>query len=787
MSFSFRKPSKAKSLRKKVQDDDAEDEVIATDSVVHPKKSNGTAAREQKTDTKKQSKLPSYSGTALSFGGDEEPESDAFVVKKSAASRRMMKANLIRELFPDTPIATAEQSSDYSAESLRILKESQRTRPPTTKRTETPVNEVFSSEFEAIPDAAAIHAARKRREELRAAGISGDTATGFISLSGDKPEKIVENESRLVTEDQEIDGEEAFDDYAGDTINFGGDAVKKEERRRKAEFEANLLEAQEEDVEDEEEEELRQWELEQIRKGRSKKQNDEPAPSEPPKPQVYRIPNAISIPSSTNVSQRITNLVATKQNNHDANLAMLAHTKADLDTSVSAAAALEVDRKLSSERYTYYQELLQYIRELADFLDAKFPELETLETDYQDILNSAVEVVHTRRLGLADNDFSQIVGIEGVAPQSETGTTALLHARQRRRHARLRARQEVAASETPEGLSTDDELEPEDEADMQERKVVTRNKSSRLFEDAMEDFRSIILIKQRFETWKSRHSKDYENGFGSLSMPGVFELFVRQELLDWEPLQSPATFESMHWHKQLSNYGLRDMSDIDDDDPDTKLLIKIVEKSCIPRLRARIGSFVPWSGRQSKALRRVLGQLLDYTDTSSAPFQNLINAIETKFEDAVTGWTQRYVFHATAASRPSSEQSRLSRNRFFWTGFKLFQNMFTFKRYLSREALQQWAVSMLLDGCMLRSLEGSEDVEDVYKYEKILECIPNDWIGDTYSVPDFLSGLEAQMKDSARRIAPVLSRDSDLTSRLTNLFVHIKSFDQASRLDKLHR
>ena len=44
-----------------------------------------------------------------------------------------------------------------------------------------------------------------------------------------------------MTEDQELEGEEAFDDHVGDQINFGGDAVKKEEQRRKAEFEQNLL------------------------------------------------------------------------------------------------------------------------------------------------------------------------------------------------------------------------------------------------------------------------------------------------------------------------------------------------------------------------------------------------------------------------------------------------------------------------------------------------------------------------------------------------------------------
>ena len=63
------------------------------------------------------------------------------------------------------------------------------------------------------------------------------------------------------------------------------------------------------------------------------------------------------------------------------------------------------------------------------------------------------------------------------------------------------------------------------------------------------------------------------------------------------------------------------MSDVDEDDPDTRVLMRIVEKTCIPRLKARIGSYDVWSGRQTKALMRILGGLMDYTDGSSGPFK----------------------------------------------------------------------------------------------------------------------------------------------------------------------
>lgn len=61
--------------------------------------------------------------------------------------------------------------------------------------------------------------------------------------------------------------------------------------------------------------------------------------------------------------------------------------------------------------------------------------------------------------------------------------------------------------------------------------------SRHMFDDAGDEFRSVRMIKQRFETWKAKYPKEYDEGYGALSMPGIFELFIRHELLHWKPLQ----------------------------------------------------------------------------------------------------------------------------------------------------------------------------------------------------------------------------------------------------------
>lgn len=108
----------------------------------------------------------------------------------------MMKAKLNRDLLPERQPEEVSPSSTsaYSTESLRALRESQRSAPPRAATAE----ELFSSAAAAasvvgdasspladnIPDAAAIHAARKLREQRRAAAVSGvSESPNFIALS----------------------------------------------------------------------------------------------------------------------------------------------------------------------------------------------------------------------------------------------------------------------------------------------------------------------------------------------------------------------------------------------------------------------------------------------------------------------------------------------------------------------------------------------------------------------------------------------------------------------------
>lgn len=58
-----------------------------------------------------------------------------------------------------------------------------------------------------------------------------------------------------------------------------------------------------------------------------------------------------------------------------------------------------------------------------------------------------------------------------------------------------------------------------------------------VFEDVVEDFCKLSLMKQRFEEWKFSHPESYQQAYISLCLPKLFTPFIQLQLLDWNPLQ----------------------------------------------------------------------------------------------------------------------------------------------------------------------------------------------------------------------------------------------------------
>jgi GC-rich sequence DNA-binding factor len=86
-----------------------------------------------------------------------------------------------------------------------------------------------------------------------------------------------------------------------------------------------------------------------------------------------------------------------------------------------------------------------------------------------------------------------------------------------------------------QSLWTDDEM-GEDYYVQKDTKleIVQSEKTKEMLADVGEEFKSLRTVKDKFEAWKSQYYDDYQKAYGSLSLPGAFEFYVRCELVSWD-------------------------------------------------------------------------------------------------------------------------------------------------------------------------------------------------------------------------------------------------------------
>ena len=138
-----------------------------------------------------------------------------------------------------------------------------------------------------------------------------------------------------------------------------------------------------------------------------------------------------------------------------------------------------------------------------------------------------------------------------------------------------------------------------------------------MLEDVGEEFESLEAVKHKFEAWKTRFYDDYTKAFGSLSLPGAFEFFVRCELVSWDPFSESTEFETMRWHTILSQYGITDHGD----DADAELLSKIVEKVLIKKVKSMLDTLNIASMKEMRYAAQVVEQISYYVEKHDRAYQ----------------------------------------------------------------------------------------------------------------------------------------------------------------------
>ncbi|KAF9425679.1 hypothetical protein BGZ94_007317 [Podila epigama] len=754
-------PRKNKNLRKKIdiQDDDPEESPAANPEDIAP-----SLVKAKKP--KKKAPI-----TVLSFGDEEQDAEETFKLKKKSSSRKFGFYKDGESLDPDlepptiTSRATTGNNVSYSKEAMEELRQATQSKTPSTRGVlseESLLVEKFPTLLEGpktiIPDANQIFLAKQKYRQMRLKNDRDEEE--FISLiGGDDDETVEQNDKRLVREedDEMDDGEAELENVLGDRLALGRKAQSLAEKNKRA---ARKEMIEDIDMDEEDEEETREWEMKQIRNAGVLKK----APKELREPRsalsvhkAIAFPTVTPVPTMASTKQRLERQLAALNESralHAAQLKQIRHEEASL--AIGAVEATEAMSK-ASVRYTFFQELLSYCRNLAAFFEEKFPELEKIESDYRELLLRRSKTVRERRVRDLNDDLSEFANLvedeldgkkELVAEEDEFGrSTGMDPQAAKKRRAADRDRRRLLREENStlehDGLATDDELVAGDTRELKEAIAELEQRKMNMLNEVAPDFKSLDAVKERFQSWKTEYRQDYNRAYGGLLLPMVFDFFVRQETCLWNPFQESQDIASHLWHQAVSSYliqhpsssGLHGDSDSEDhdaddeEDMDTELMSKVVAKSLCPRMNQFLadGGVDLYSHKQARCMKAILDQVLDYVDKKDNKMDKLLKAAL----EAIVSTAKAHRAQFVEASRPLKPRHILGphalevRERYLWRTIGLFRNLMLLRRFVPSDAIDTFVVDGLLHDCIMGLLEG-DDKDTVAKYQMIYKALPHD-------------------------------------------------------------
>ncbi|KAF9543579.1 hypothetical protein EC957_000763 [Mortierella hygrophila] len=765
-------PKKNRSIRKKVNIDDGDEAPTQDSGNNTPVPDNDTT--EPVAKVKKVKKK--VASTVLSFGDDDQESEDTFKIKKSSASRRMAN-NKGKETSDTTDQqqhqsitsrATVGNAVSYSKEALDELRKSTQSTAPSSRSHDSngsSVEEKFPSLLGGptiIPDAAAIHLAKKKREQMRLRNDHEEEE--FISLAGGDDDRMVEERNtRMVREedDEMDDGEADLDKVLGDKLALGQRAQRQAEKSRRA---ARKEMIEDIDADEEDEEETREWEMQQIRNAGVVQRDAGKKNAAAPAHRTIAIPTVTQVPNIAEVKKRLQDRLSslkTQLSEHQAQLKQVHVEEAEINIrTVESGEAMSK----ASARYTFFQELRSYCRNLAAFFEEKYPDLETIEKEFRTMLSERTLLVLERRhLDLRDDlvEFANVVDDENrskvkqpIAQEVDEFGRSIgvdpLAAQKRRKAERERRkaqRKQLQAAdgkevETYDGLSTDDELGNGDARELGDAVMELEDRRLNLFKEVGPEFNSLEAVKRHFQAWKAEYPSDYNKAYGGLLLPLVFDLFVRQETCLWNPIRVKQDISEQSWHQAVTTYPIArssriyDHSDSDSDhqddeeeDMDKDLLKKVVAKSLCPKITQFLiaGGVDLYSTKQTKCLMAIMEELLDYVEKSNSKMEQLIKALLQTILNTAEAHRLQFIQAAQPLTpRPIlTAQGMEARERYLWKTIGLFRNLILLRKFVPADTIDRPVVDGLLHDCILRLLEG--DVKDtVAKYQMIFHALPKD-------------------------------------------------------------
>eukprot|EP00064_Thunnus_orientalis_P001281 superscaffoldBa00000085_g1283 len=807
--------------------------VSAAPSITDNHQSNGFQANVNSVKAVKKEKkgkdtavVPGPTKVSLLSFDDEEEGSEVFRVKKSNHSKKIVK-QLKKEYKEDlekSGIVKQEIRSDAPPQPLVSIKEEVTSRAGSEQgEEEMEVDSADEQEEEArsqggqaqvsrsnntgatfntlsslstlrpgeIPDAAFIHAARKRRQLAREQG-------------GEAP--LVETETpkkRLVREDQDASDDE---DEEEKRIRFSG--VRNKSQRQKIAEEIGIEGSDDEALDAGQDEEVSRWEQEQIRKGISIPQVQSNQPEDntayyqnsyesQPYGSSYSMPftystvapqtgkptgrtdngsvhYGASISDLTPISidlvkKRLQDRLSQMHAGHNANAKRYKRIDEDLAASESTIQQLEGSSNDNADQYKFLQEMRGYVGDLLECFSEKqdipvtrnpafvwvrghrrhhifqVPAVLELEAAMHQLLRQrASRLVQRRQDDIKDesSEFASLSNKAVMAPNLDSfgrdRAAYQEHSRQRRiaeREARRTRRRQAREqngkrAEHKEGLSSDDEETSTDitSFNMERDRIIRECK--KVFEDVVEDFHSLDCIKSHFEVWRRDYADCYRDAYIGLCLPKLFNPLVRLQLITWNPLEAQcANFEYMLWFESLLFYGFEEHSTLQRGDGDIGLLPAIVEKVIISKLTEQV-----WDPLSSSQTTRLVGFILTLMKGYPTVLhgdnqytQALLKTVVLRTRRTLDEDVFLPLYPKNVLENKNSGPY-LFYQRQFWSCVKLLGNILQWEGILSSSCLRDLALDSTLNRYILSALQTTDTNEDnVHKCQKVVECLPVQW------------------------------------------------------------
>uniref|UniRef100_A0A8C7YDX0 PAX3 and PAX7 binding protein 1 n=1 Tax=Oryzias sinensis TaxID=183150 RepID=A0A8C7YDX0_9TELE len=680
----------------------------------------------------------------LSFD-EEEEATEVFRVKKPNHSKKIVK-QLKKEYKEDLEKGGSGKQESAPSKPMFAIKEEVISRENSEHGEEAMEVDSDEQDEEArsqaedrvcpageIPDAAFIHAARKRRQLARELG--GEAPL----VQMDTPQK------RLDQEDQDA----SDDDEDEKRIRFSG--VKNKTQRQKIAEEIGIEGSDDEALDAAgQDEEVSRWEQEQIRKGISIPQVQS---SQPEEPTVYYQNSYETQPYGSSYSMPFTYstvaLQTTKSSDRNTvTMGRYTEIKEDLAASESVIQQLEGSSNNNAEQYKFLQEMRGYVGDLLECFSEKVPAVLELEAGMHQLLRQrASRLVQRRQDDIKDEsaEFASLSNKAVMAPSLDSfgrdRAAYQEHSRQRRiaeREARRTRRRQAREqngkrAEHKEGLSSDDEETSTDITSFNMEKDRIVRESKKIFEDVLEDFHSLDCMKNRFEEWRKEYPTCYRDAYIALCLPRLFSPLVRLQLITWNPLEVPcANFEYMLWFESLLFYGFDEHSTLQKEDGDIGLLPAIVEKVILSKLSVLAEQvWDPLSSSQTARLVAFIHRLRKGYPTvlhgDNRYTQELLKMIVLRTRRTLDEDIFLPLYPKNVMDNKNSG-AYLFYQRQFWSCVKLLGNILQWEGILSTSCLMDLALDSTLNRYILSALQTTDvGEENVHKCQKVVECLPVHW------------------------------------------------------------